>query len=333
MKKWMNDPAAFVRESLEGILEAHSNELDCVNGEVQAVVRKEAPLRGKVAIVTGGGYGHLPVFLGYVGEGWADGVAVGNVFTSPSVETISLVTRRTDGGEGVLYLYGNYTGDSMNFEMATELAAAEGIAAVQVKVSDDIASAPRADWQDRRGVAGIFFAYKIAGAAAAAGLALNDVQAVTRKACERTASIGMAFTSCQLPMADRPVFEIGDDEMEIGMGLHGEPGIRRVPMRTAETAAEEVVPLLIDDLGLEPGAKVAVLVNGLGSSSREELYILFLHAKRILTRCSIDIAGAFVGEYATSLEMGGASVTLLHLDDQLAELLHRPARSPFVSVP
>jgi dihydroxyacetone kinase len=233
MKKILNSNESFVDESLEGILAAHGDMLKACGSDIRAVFRADAPVKNKVAIVTGGGYGHLPVFLGYVGKGLADGVAVGNVFTSPSCDTIINVTREVDGGKGVLYLFGNYVGDGMNFDMAGEIVGLDGIETRIVKVSDDIASAPRESWQQRRGVAGLFFVYKTAGAKAEQLADLVEVQRIAEKTAERTATMGIAMSSCWVPGAGRPIFEISEEDIEVGMGIHGEPGVERIKLETS----------------------------------------------------------------------------------------------------
>ena len=298
----------------------------------RAVVRADAPKAGKVAIVTGGGYGHLPTFLGFVGQGFCDGVAVGNVFTSPSCDAIMSAAHAVDGGAGILFLFGNYMGDTMNFEMASEMLEFEDIPCRILKGSDDVASGPRSDWQGRRGVAGIFFAYKIAGAMAENGASLDEVCEVTAKAAERIATMGVAFSSCQLPGAAAPIFEIADDEMEIGMGIHGEPGVQRGKMMTSAQIAAELSDRVLTDLSIESGDEVALLVNGLGATSREELYILYNDVKKIMDEKGIKVAKVFVEEFATSMEMQGLSLTALKLDDQLKSLLLQPACTPFVRI-
>ena len=332
MKRIINNSDSFVDESLEGILTAHGNMLKACSDDIRAVFRADAPVEGKVAIVTGGGYGHLPVFLGYVGEGLADGVAVGNVFTSPSCDTIVNVTKQVNGGKGVLYLFGNYVGDGMNFDMAGEIVSMDGIETRTVKISDDIASAPRGDWQQRRGVAGLFFAYKTAGAKAGQMAELDEVQRIAEKTAERTATMGIAMSSCWVPGAGRPIFEISEEDIEVGMGIHGEPGIARIKLETSGEIAQRIVPKLVEDLGLNEASRVSVLVNGLGSTTREELYILYRDVDRILRSYGITTAKVFVGEYATSLEMAGASVSILDLDDELEALLSAPACSPFIKL-
>jgi phosphoenolpyruvate---glycerone phosphotransferase subunit DhaK len=328
VQKLLNDPAAFVDETLEGILLAHPNRLRAIEGEPRAVVRADAPVQGKVGIATGGGSGHLPVFLGYVGSGLVDGCAVGQLFASPNADQMLAVTRAVNSGHGVLHLYGNYSGDRMNFDFAGEMAAAEDIQVEAVRATDDVASAPPERAAQRRGIAGIFFAYKAAGACAQAGGSLGEVKAAAGHAVANTRSMGVALAPCTLPTVGRPTFDVPEDQMEIGMGIHGEPGVGRGPLRSADEVATDLVERILADLQPVDGAEVAVLVNGLGATPREELYILYRRVHSVLHQRRIAIHRAFVGEYATSLEMAGASVSLLLLDEQLKALLDAPASSP-----
>jgi phosphoenolpyruvate---glycerone phosphotransferase subunit DhaK len=328
VQKFVNDPASFTDDSLAGILAAHPAMLRAVSR--RGIVRADAPVRGKVAIATGGGYGHLPLFLGYVGAGLADGVAVGDVFSSPSHAEMLAVTKAIDGGAGVFYLYGNYGGDIMNFDLAAEMAADEGIDVASFQASDDVASALKGKETDRRGVAGIFFLYKIAGAKADAGASLAEVVAVTRHAAARLRSMGVALSPCTVPAAGEPTFSVEPGQMELGMGIHGEPGTRTGPLESADQIGSHLVTALLDDLPYRSGESAAVLVNGLGATPKEELYILYRQVHELLADADITVARAFVGEYATSLEMAGASVSLLKLDEELSELLAAPAESPFV---
>ncbi len=329
MQKIINDPNAFVDEMLEGILLAHPDRLRKA-ADPRVVVRADAPRPGKVGIVTGGGSGHLPVFLGYVGFGLADGVAVGNVFASPSSEQILEATREVNGDAGVVYLYGNYSGDVMNFDLAAELAGAEGIEIATVLAADDVASAPKGSESRRRGIAGIALLYKVAGARAEEGAPLADVVAATNAAASGLRSMGVALSPCVLPAAGRPTFSLPEGEMEIGMGIHGEPGVRRGDLEPAARIAEQLVGHIVDDLPYRRGDEVAVLVNGLGATPKEELYILFRSVQQILSSSGIAVRRTWVGEYATSLEMAGASVSLLRLDDELTRLLDAACESPFV---
>lgn len=329
MKKIINDPFAFVDEMLEGILRAHPDKLKAVSEDRRAIVRADAPVQGKVAISTGGGSGHLPVFMGYVGRGLADGVAVGNVFSSPSYEQMLEATRAINGGAGVLYLYGNYMGDRMNFDMAAEMAEMEGIPVRTVLASDDVASAPPEEAAKRRGVAGIFFAYKVTGAKAEEGASLEEVTETARKVVENTRSMGVALSPCTVPAAGKPTFTIGEDEMEIGMGIHGEPGVHRGKLESADEITQTLINRIVEDLPFSAGDEVAILVNGLGATPKEELYLMYRKADEMLRQHGIGIYRPYVGEYATSLEMAGASITLMRLDDELKRLLDAPAESPF----
>lgn len=330
MNKIMNQPESFVDESLKGIVLAHGDMLKFSEENTRAVVRSDAPVQGKVAIVTGGGYGHLPVFLGYVGRGLCDGLAVGNVFTSPSCDAIVAAAKATNSGAGVLFLFGNYMGDSMNFDMASEMLDMEDIPCAIVKAADDVASAPRSDYKNRRGVGGIFFPYKIAGAKAERMVSLDEVRDIAVQVCDNVATLGFSMSSCQLPGAPKPIFEISDDEMELGMGIHGEPGVERTTMKTSEELAGILTEKLTEDLSLTSGDEVAVLVNSLGATSKEELYVLYADLYEKFQQKGIKIGRVYVGEYATSLEMLGASVSVLKLNDEFKTLLDDEAKTPFI---
>ncbi|WP_049564066.1 dihydroxyacetone kinase subunit DhaK [Streptomyces sp. SBT349] len=333
MRKLVNDPAAFVDQTLTGITLAHPDRLRRPDGEPGAIVRADTAFAGRVTAATGGGSGHLPLFLGYVGQGLADGCAVGQVFASPSTDQMLAVTRAIDGGRGVLYLYGNYSGDRMNFELAADLARAEGIEVESAVAADDVASAPPERAESRRGIAGIHFAYRVAGAAAATGADLATVAATTRRAIARTRSMGVALAPCVLPAVGHANFEIPDGQIEVGMGIHGEPGVGREPLRTADAVVDDLVDRLLADRPPSDTDRVAVLVNGLGATCLEELYIVYRRVHERLTAAGLTIAHRSVGEYATSLEMAGASVSLLYLDDELERLIGAPASSPLVLVP
>jgi dihydroxyacetone kinase len=328
MQKIINEPKAFVDEMLDGILLAHPESLRAPAKRV--LVRASAPSEGKVGIVTGGGSGHLPLFLGYVGYGLADGVAVGDVFASPSSDQILEATRAVHGGTGVLYLYGNYGGDVMNFDLAAELADAEGIVTATVLGADDVASAPAGSESRRRGVAGITFLYKVAGAKAEQGASLEEVVAVVERAAAGLRSMGVALSPCVVPAAGEPTFSLPAGDMEIGMGIHGEPGVRRGPLEPAAQIADQLVERITADLPFNSGDEAAVLVNGLGATPREELYVLFRSVHAAVTSAGVAVRRTWVGEYATSLEMAGASVSVLRLDEELLRLLDAPCESPFV---
>jgi dihydroxyacetone kinase-like protein len=329
VKKLINDPGAFVDEMLDGVLLAHPDQLRAVGADRRSIVRADAPSAGRVGIVTGGGSGHLPVFLGFVGVGLCSGVAVGNVFSSPSMDQILDATRGVDGGAGVLYLYGNYGGDVLNFELAGEMAEAEGIEVATVLVADDVASAPAERSESRRGVAGMFFAFKCAGAVAEAGGTLDEVAEAARHALAGTRSMGVGLSPTILPAAGKPTFELADGEMEIGIGIHGEPGVRRAPLETADEIADDLLGAVAADLELGVGDRVAVLVNGLGATPLEELYILYRRIHAGLAERGVTVARPYIGEFATSLEMAGASLTVMRLDDRRIGWLDAPARSPF----
>lgn len=329
MKKIINDPFAVVDEMMEGILKAHPQQLKAVDGDLRAIVRADAPVKGKVAIATGGGSGHLPVFMGYVGKGLVDGCSIGNVFSSPTIKQMLKVTQAINSGAGVLYLYGRYQGDMMNFDMAAEMAEDDDIRVETVLASDDVASAPPDEWQKRRGVAGLVFAYKIAGAKADTGASLDEVKATTEKAVSLIRSMGVALSSCTVPAVGKPTFTIGENEMEIGMGIHGEAGIHRGPLESADEIAESLVKAVVEDLPFNAGDEVAVMVNSLGGTPLEELYIIYRKVAELLGGQKIVIYRPYVGRFATSMEMQGASLTLMKLDDELKQLLDAAAESPF----
>jgi dihydroxyacetone kinase-like protein len=330
MKKFINKPENFVDEMLKGIYASHPQQVMFVANDLRCYVRKE-PVKGKVGIVTGGGSGHLPLFLGYVGEGMLDGCAVGGVFQSPSSEQILEVTKAVEQGAGVLYLYGNYTGDILNFDMAAEMADIEGIKTATVVGNDDVASAIKGEENKRRGVAGIFFLYKAAGAAAAEGMSLEEVKRVAEKAKANVRTMGVAFRPCIVPEVGKASFTIGDDEMEIGMGIHGEPRIRRGKLLPADKIVDEMVYPIIKDLPFEKNNEVAVLINGLGATPKEELYILARRTLHILEEEGLKVFHVYVGEFATSMEMAGASISLSKLDEEMTRLIAAPAFTPFFS--
>jgi len=329
MKKILNDPNNYVTEMLEGLLKAHPDMLGFTGGDYHCVVRADAPIQEKVALATGGGSGHLPIFLGYVGRGLLDGCAVGDVFSSPSADQMYEVTKKINSGKGVLYLYGNYGGDIMNFDMAAEIAQIDGIEVGSILVRDDVASAPPEEADRRRGVAGLVFAYKIAGAKADQKGTLEEVKAVTLRALNNIRSIGVALSPCTVPAAGHPTFSIGEDEMEVGMGIHGEPGMRREKLQTADQIAERMTNAILADMPLTTGDRVAVMVNSLGGTPKEELYILYRKVYDLLIDKGVTIYRPYIGEYATSMEMIGASLTIFKLDDELCGLLDYPAQTPF----
>lgn len=329
MKKIINAPETFVDEVVEGLLLAHPDELRAVSADNRALVRADAGTGGKVGIVTGGGSGHMPFFLGYVGRGLCSGVAVGNVFSSPSAEQMHAATVASDNGAGVLYLYGNYGGDVYNFDLAGDLAASDGIETTTVLGTDDIVSAPAEKAETRRGVAGLIFAYKTAGASADRGDDLQKVTKVAQHTVDRTRTMGVGLSPTILPAAGEPTFTLEEGEMEVGIGIHGEPGQHRGQLESADEITDRFLAEILAEIGLDTGDKVAVLVNGLGATPLEELYLIYRRVHQVLTDRGVDIHRKYIGEYATSLEMAGASLSILHLDEELAELIDAPAKSPF----
>jgi dihydroxyacetone kinase-like protein len=331
MKKIINAPGDYVDEMLEGLCLAHP-QLKRIGDDGRTVVHTAGMPKGRVGIATGGGSGHLPLFTGYVGDGLVDSCAVGNVFEGPSVTACEGAIRAADGGHGVLCLFGNYGGDRMNFEMAAEMVSIDGIETATVLGTDDVASGTTDEIEKRRGVAGLIFAYKAAGAMAASGAPLEEVARAARLAVDRTRTIGVALTSCQIPGADAPNFEIGDDEIEMGMGIHGEPGIWRAPLKSADELVDEMLDRLLAETPEGASGRVAVLVNSLGATPHEELYIMYRRLRQRLDKEGLTPVHSLIGPYVTSMEMGGASISLAFLDDELEALLEAPAECPFWTV-
>jgi dihydroxyacetone kinase-like protein len=332
LKKICNDPGDYVDDMLDGMCEAHPGSYRRLGECGRVLVRAGSPLNGRVGIVTGGGSGHLPIFHGYIGHGFVDACAVGNVFAGPRVDDCLAAMRAVNGSAGVLQIYGNYGGDRMNFDMAREFAELEGIEVASVRVADDIASASRTEREKRRAVAGLVYVYKLAGAIADQGAPLAEVARVASKAADRCHSIGLATSPCIVPEVGTPAFEIGANEVAFGMGIHGEPGIWRGEMRTAKAFATEMLDLLLKDAELEKGSRISILVNSLGATPLEELYIIYKSVSSILKDKGIDVVMPLVGRYATSMEMAGVSLTLCVFDPELEQLLQSPASCPFWSV-
>lgn len=331
MKKILNNPQNYVDEMLDGLVAAHP---DIYRAHAhRVIVRAGEKKPGKVGIVTGGGSGHLPVFTGYVGPGLLDGCAIGNVFASPSAEQMAETIRAVDAGAGVLCLYGNYGGDVMNFDMAAEMVDFEdSIRTTSHAVADDVVSASRDEAEKRRGVAGMIYAFKIAGAAAERMADLDEVTRLAAKASNNVVSMGMAMTPCIIPQLGKPSSTIADDEMEMGMGIHGEPGVWKGPIKTADDLLDEMFDTLQKDRPLTAGDRVSVLVNSLGATPLEELYILYRRLAARLAELGVTIVMPLVGRYATSMEMTGATLSILKLDDELEELLRAPANCAFWKV-
>ncbi|HTO34581.1 MAG TPA: bifunctional sugar-binding transcriptional regulator/dihydroxyacetone kinase subunit DhaK [Pararhizobium sp.] len=324
VKKFLNIPDNVVDEMLDGIVKAHARHLHPIDKSRRALVARNGPRPGKVGLVIGGGAGHEPGFYGYVGKGLADAVAIGNIFSSPPPGPILRCTEAASGGEGVLFVYGNYAGDVMNFEMAAEMAEAKGIPVRTVLTTDDIASSSLEDREGRRGVAGNLFVFKIAGAACDLGFPLAKCEALTRKANAHTYTVGVALEPCSMPQTRLQNFAIGPDEIEFGMGIHGEPGVVREKMMTADAITDRVIDRIFSEMKPVTGDRVAVLVNSFGATPLMELYILFRRVEQRLGAKGITIDANWVGHYCTSLDMAGASISILHLDDELTTLLNHP---------
>ncbi|BCU81950.1 dihydroxyacetone kinase subunit DhaK [Polycladomyces abyssicola] len=324
LKKLINNPEQVVRDMIDGMVLAHPDKLKNLPG-TNVMIRAHAPVQGKVALVSGGGSGHEPSHAGYVGVGMLDAAVAGEVFTSPTPDQILEAIKAVDTGNGVLLIIKNYSGDLMNFEMAAELAEAEGIQVAKVVVNDDVAVENSTYTTGRRGIAGTVFVHKIAGALAEKGASLEEVEQVANKVIQHVRSMGVAFTPCTVPAAGKPSFEIGETEMEIGIGIHGEPGTHRTAMASADEIADILLSRILDDMKLSPGDQVAVMINGLGGTPLMELYILNKKVSQILKNKDISVYNTYVGEYMTAIEMAGCSITLLKLDDQLIELLEAPA--------
>ncbi len=325
MKKLINDPKHIVRELFEGFHALHSDEFDLLS-DANVVVKKE--INDRTVLLIGGGSGHEPLFLEFIGDGLADAVCQGNVFAAPSPDVILKATKAVHRGQGVLFVYGNYAGDNLNFDMAAELAEFEDIKTATVRVMDDVASAPPERITDRRGIAGDLFVIKIAGAACAAGLDLDEAHRVTVKARDNTRTMGVALSPGTIPGANKATFELADDEIEIGMGLHGEPGVRRGKIKPADELVVELLDLIIPDLPFEPEDEVCVLVNGYGATTRMELLICMRKVLQQLESRNIKVHDAHAGNYATCQEMSGFSITLMKLDDELKKYYDQPACSP-----
>ncbi len=327
MKKIINNPENVVNEMLEGIVKAHPDYIKRLEG-FEVLVRANSPVKGKVALVSGGGSGHEPSHGGFVGEGMLDGAVAGEVFTSPTPDQVFEAIKAVDGGAGVLLVIKNYTGDIMNFEMAGEMAEAEGMTVEKVVVDDDVAVENSTYTTGRRGIAGTVFIHKIAGAAAEKGMELAEVKRVAEKVIANVRTMGMSLTPCTVPAAGKPSFELEENEMEVGLGIHGEPGTHREEIKSAEEITKQLVDKVLGDIEFNKDDEVAVMVNGLGGTPLMELYIVNNEVDKLLKEKGIKTYKTFVGNYMTSLEMAGCSVTLLKLDSELKELLDAKADTP-----
>lgn len=329
MKKVLNTAENFVDEFMEGLVLAYGDQVSFLNDDKRVLVRTKHEKADKVGIVTAGGSGHLPLFCGCVGEGMIDGCAIGNVFASPSASKMAAMIRTCDNGKGVLCLYGNYGGDKMNFELAQEEVDFDDIKTESVLAMDDIASSPADQADKRRGVAGLVYAYKIAGASADRGDDLETVAATTRAALANIRTMGFALSPCIVPEVGEPSFHIADDEIEVGMGIHGEPGIEVRKMMTADEIAETAFHTINQELQLEENAEVSVMINGLGATPREELLIVYRRLHQLLAEKKVSVFMPHIGEYATSMEMAGLSVSIFKLTAEQKTLLRAPAKTPF----
>jgi dihydroxyacetone kinase-like protein len=326
MRKLLNDPEAVVKESLAGLAAAHGDLLR-YDADDQYVARVDAPRQGKVALISGGGSGHEPMHGGFVGPGMLDAACPGEVFTSPVPEQMLAATKAVDGGAGVIHIVKNYTGDVMNFKLAAEDAADEGIGIESVLIDDDVAVQDSLYTAGRRGVGATVLAEKIAGASAERGDDLAKVAGYARQVNDRARSFGVALSSCTPPAAGKAIFDLPEGEMEVGIGIHGEPGRRRAPLGTAREIADIMVEAVVSDLTPAPGAKVLPFVNGMGGTPQLELYVLYGEVERGLRDLGLEPVRRLVGSYITSLEMAGASLTLLELDDDLVELWDAPVHT------
>ena len=328
MKKIINEPSNFVEESIEGLVKSHPD-IYAFASDNKRVITRAKKSSNKVGIVSGGGSGHLPVFTGYVGKGLLDACAVGSVFASPSVDQIASAIRNANNGNGVLCVLGNYGGDVMNFEMACEIVGSEGIKTKTVIVADDIASASNEEKLKRRGIAGMIFVFKIAGSIAETGASLEETFNTASSANNNIRTLGVAVSPCILPEAGKPTFEISDDEIEIGMGIHGEPGIKREKLRKADPLIDDLCKRILDDFKLNDKDQVCIMINSLGATPLEELYIVSKRVHENFSKLKIEITKTYVGRYATSMEMAGMSITILKINDNLKKHLFAKSECPF----
>ena len=325
MQRILNDPDNIVDEMLKGFLKVHADIVEKTDNP--RVVRSKFMKEGRVGVVTGGGSGHKPAFIGYCGQNMADAVAVGEICSSPTAAAFLDAFKAADGGQGVACLYGNYSGDNMNVKMAVKMAKKQGLTVKTVVANDDVASAPKDQREKRRGVAGEVLMWKVGGAKAAKGGSLDEVIAAAQKAIDNTRSVGIGLTPCTLPAVGHPNFEIKDGTMEVGIGHHGEPGIEVVPLESAKGMAKRMVDIVLPDYPFEAGDEVVVLVSGLGATPVMELYVLYDEVDQLLKEKGIITYKAYVGDYFTSLDMMGATLTMMKLDDELKELIDMPVNT------
>lgn len=329
MQRFINDPDLVVEDTVKGFVKAHSDIVRLAENP-RVIVAKDAPFAGKVGVVTGGGSGHEPAFIGYTGKNMLDAVAVGELFSSPTAKSFHDAIREANGGKGVVVLYGNYAGDNMNVKMAAKLAAKDGIEIATVVANDDVCSAPASEREKRRGVAGEIFMWKMGGAKAATGASLEEVRATAQKAIDNCRSIGVGLGPCTLPAVGHPNFQIEPGTMEVGIGHHGEPGVRVEKLKTAQEVAKDMVRIVLDDHDLPEGTEVAILVSGLGATPVNELYILNDTIESEISARGLKIRKTWIGNYFTSLEMVGATLTVMALDDELKTLLDVETRCTII---
>ena len=331
MKKLINDPDDVVDEMLDGMTAAHPDRLRRLDG-TQVLVRDDGPVDEKVGIVTGGGSGHEPTHAGYIGDGMLDGAAAGDVFSSPTADEFEALIGACDAGDGVLAVIKNYEGDVMNFETAIELAEMEGVEVESVVVDDDVAVEDSLYTSGRRGVCGTILVHKAAGAKAAQGAGLGEVKRVAEKVVDNVGTMGTALTSCVTPEKGEPTFDLGDDEIELGIGIHGEPGTERTGTMSADEITDELTEAVLDDLDLDEGQEVLTIVNGMGATPEMELFVVNRRLQKLLGDRGLETYDAWVGDYMTSLDMAGASITVCAVDEELRELFAAPADTPAMSV-
>jgi dihydroxyacetone kinase-like protein len=329
MQRFINDPDLVVEDTVKGFVKAHAD-IVRLGDNPRVIIARDTPIAGKVGVVTGGGSGHEPAFIGYAGKNMLDAVAVGELFSSPTAKSFYDAIKASHAGKGVVVLYGNYAGDNMNVKMATKLAAKDGIEVLTVVANDDVCSAPPEEREKRRGVAGEIFMWKVGGAKAATGASLEEVRATAQKAIDNCRSIGVGLGPCTLPAVGHPNFQIEAGTMEVGIGHHGEPGVRVEPLKTADAVAKDMVKIVLDDHDLPAGTEVAVLVSGLGATPLNELYILHDTIESEIAARGLKIAKTWIGNYFTSLEMVGATLTVMALDDDLKTLLDVETRCTMV---
>lgn len=326
MKKFINDPYEAVDEMVEGFVLAHANEIRKIDG-VRTLARKAAPVANKVGLISGGGSGHKPAFIGYIGEGMFDAVAVGEIFTSPPPMACLEAAKVADAGKGVLFLLGNYAGDVMNFQLAADLAEAQGIKVLQSISTDDVSSAPKGEEERRRGVVGSLLCWKAAGAKAVEGGSLEECKEIADRVNANTRTIGVALSPCTVPAKGSPTFTLADDEMEYGVGHHGEAGIEKTKLTSVDEVVKRMVDQIMADLPFVSGDKILIMINGLGATPQCELYIAYRKARELAEKAGMTVEITMVDEYFTGLEMGGFSVTFSRLDDEIKKLLRAPANT------